>query len=63
MLDGKAIRIVRLSTIGPAIEFPSRGWGSGHTSSPLCAAIAAEVIEDTTSLVEGAGLDGEKSEK
>ena len=57
--NGKAFRIVRLSTIGPAVEFPSKGWGSGHTSSPLCAAIAAEVVEDTDTIVEGAGLDGE----
>lgn len=55
---GKAFRIVRLSTIGPAVAFPSRGWGSGHTSSPLCAAIAADVVEDTESIVSGAGLDG-----
>ncbi|KAF8970950.1 male sterility protein-domain-containing protein [Flammula alnicola] len=46
-----AWRILRISTLGPALSFPTPGWGAGHTSSPLCASIAAEVVDNPTSIL------------
>ncbi|KAM0749939.1 hypothetical protein T439DRAFT_357452 [Meredithblackwellia eburnea MCA 4105] len=37
-------RIVRLATVGPAVQFPFPGFGAGSPSSPVCSAIAAEVV-------------------
>ncbi|PWN46660.1 hypothetical protein IE53DRAFT_391171 [Violaceomyces palustris] len=56
-LHRKAARIFRLSTIGPAVDFPRKGWGAGHPSSPVCAALAAEKVKDLSALVDGAFLD------
>ena len=58
---GKAARIFRLATLGPAAEFPSPGWGSGHPSSPVSAAVAAEPFDDEDLrpwMPAGAALDG-----
>lgn len=60
-LHGKAARIFRLATLGPVAEFPNAGWGSGHPSSPVSAAVAAEPFdyEDLNLwMPEGAALDG-----
>ncbi|KXS19037.1 hypothetical protein M427DRAFT_67590 [Gonapodya prolifera JEL478] len=53
---GKTARIVRLATLGPAAEFPRPGWGSGHPASPICAALAAEQVEQKL-LMPHAALD------
>ncbi|KAL8292393.1 hypothetical protein RQP46_001005 [Phenoliferia psychrophenolica] len=37
-------RVVRLATVGPAVAFPYPGYGAGSPSSPVCSAIAAEVV-------------------
>ena len=55
-IHGKTCRIVRLATLGPALEFPRPGWGSGHPSSPVCAALAAKVVS-RDSVTREAGLD------
>lgn len=55
-LSGKTCRIVRLATLGPALDFPRNAWGAGHPSSPVCAALAAE-ISDPKLAIPGAGLD------
>ncbi|KIS66431.1 uncharacterized protein UMAG_05422 [Mycosarcoma maydis] len=55
-LHGKACRIVRLATLGPAIDFPRPAWGAGHPSSPVCAALAAQVV-DPSLVFPNAGLD------
>lgn len=60
-LHGKAARILRLATLGPAAEFPSSGWGAGHASSPVSAAIAADPIDPVALaswMPEGAFLEG-----
>ncbi|KAI9309891.1 hypothetical protein DFJ73DRAFT_945371 [Zopfochytrium polystomum] len=57
-LHGKACRIVRLATLGPAVRFPRKAWGAGHPSSPVCAAIAAHVVGDEEQLIgPNVGLD------
>ncbi|GAC93613.1 NRPS-like enzyme [Pseudozyma hubeiensis SY62] len=55
-LHGKTCRIVRLATLGPAIDFPRDAWGAGHPSSPVCAALAAHVA-DPNIIFPNAGLD------
>jgi len=55
-LHGKTCRIVRLATLGPAIDFPRDAWGAGHPSSPVCAALAAQVV-DPELVFENSGLD------
>ncbi|SJX65858.1 uncharacterized protein SRS1_16412 [Sporisorium reilianum f. sp. reilianum] len=55
-LHGKTCRIVRLATLGPAIDFPRNAWGAGHPSSPVCAALAAQVA-DPNIIFPNAGLD------
>lgn len=58
-LHSKAARILRLSTIGPSLNYPRPAWGAGHPSSPLCAAIAAVPLQSLSHLADGAFLDGE----
>ncbi|CDS82027.1 uncharacterized protein SPSC_00209 [Sporisorium scitamineum] len=55
-LHGKTCRIVRLATLGPSIDFPRNAWGSGHPSSPVCAALAAQTA-DPNIIFPNAGLD------
>ncbi|KAJ1027669.1 hypothetical protein NDA16_002008 [Ustilago loliicola] len=55
-LHGKTCRIVRLATLGPAIDFPRDAWGAGHPSSPVCAALAAQVV-DPSIVFPNSGLD------
>lgn len=55
-LHGKTCRIVRLATLGPAIDFPRIAWGAGHPSSPVCAALAAQCA-DPNIIFPNAGLD------
>ncbi|SPO29121.1 uncharacterized protein UTRI_06070 [Ustilago trichophora] len=55
-LHGKTCRIVRLATLGPAIDFPRIAWGAGHPSSPVCAALAAQCAEPDI-IFPNAGLD------
>ena len=57
----KAVRILRLATLGGAVEFPRAGWGSGWQSSPISAILATESIPREslqTLLPENAVLDG-----
>ena len=61
-LHRKAVRILRLATLGPAVEFPHPGWGSGWQSSPLSAILATESVslEPMRSWIpDNAALDGE----
>ncbi|KAJ1576564.1 hypothetical protein NDA11_000110 [Ustilago hordei] len=55
-LHGKTCRIVRLATLGPAIDLPRDAWGAGHPSSPVCAALAAQVV-DPKIVFPNSGLD------
>ncbi|SOV01968.1 uncharacterized protein UDID_08261 [Ustilago sp. UG-2017a] len=55
-LHDKTCRIVRLATLGPAIDFPRDAWGAGHPSSPVCAALAAQVV-DPKIVFPNSGLD------
>ncbi|KAJ1036287.1 hypothetical protein NDA18_000152 [Ustilago nuda] len=55
-LHGKTCRIVRLATLGPAIDLPRDAWGAGHPSSPICAALAAQVV-DPKMIFPTSGLD------
>ena len=41
---GKVVRILRLTTLSPAVEFPRPGWGAGRLSSPISGIIAAKKI-------------------
>ncbi|KAH8883077.1 hypothetical protein GQ53DRAFT_664826 [Thozetella sp. PMI_491] len=45
VIHGKAARIIRLATLGPAAEFPRPGWGVGHPSSPISAGISAKTFD------------------
>lgn len=55
-LHGKSCRIVRLATLGPAVDFPRAAWGAGHPSSPVCAALAAQCASPSI-IFPNAGLD------
>jgi len=58
----RTVRILRLATLGPAVEFPHPGWGSGWQSSPISAIIATESVPRESLpgwLLDDAALDGE----
>ena len=61
-LHQKNVRIFRLATLGPAVEFPHAGWGANWQSSPVSAILATDSVSDETlrTMVPEKGiLDGE----
>ena len=61
-LHQKNVRIFRLATLGPAVEFPHPGWGAGWQGSPVSAIIATESVPEEMLRImvpENGTLDGE----